>query len=59
MVPGSCCATKGGYHLGALDPGSPGRASNGVATIELVPGDPFDTGDGLMPFLAGIFLQSS
>jgi len=41
--------------IGALDPGSPGRADNGLVTVELFPGDPFDTFGQPIPVVAGFF----
>ena len=40
--------------IGALDPGEPGTASNGLATVELLRGDPASV-DPPLPFLAGNF----
>ena len=41
--------------VGALDPGNPGRASNGVVAVDLLPGDPFTDFDDPIPAAAGFY----
>lgn len=40
--------------IGALDPGAPGSADNGTASVSLLPGNPNEV-DPPLPFLAGVF----
>jgi hypothetical protein len=41
--------------IGALNPGSSGRATNGFVTVELYPGDPFADFENPYPAAAGMF----